>query len=127
VPRYVFVCDPCEEHQEKINREVAMSISHFEDEGKHQICSRCNKEMRQVFQSFAIHGDLPGRGKRKLPPKDARELENSLVDHYVEKSYRDGDMDAARDLSETVVIDRYRDTKTGKKVHVPVEVPPVKD
>ena len=129
--RYIFICDPCEEHEEKIVREVFMSIQHFSNEGKNQTCDICGKLMRQEFgKPYVIYkgdGFYNTEYKKKLDPKNEKEMVSELTEHYVEKSHKSGDYDAALDTSETVVIDKYRDINTGKSVLKPVYVPPVKD
>lgn len=129
--RYVFICDPCETHKEKIIREVFMNISHFEHEGRLQICEKCGKEMRQDFgKPYVIYkgsGFYSTDYKKKLNPKNEAEVVNELTDYYEDKSHRNGDYDAALDKSEDIVLDKYRNTKTGKAEYKPVYVPPVKN
>ena len=128
MPRYKFKCGPCEEHPDQtIIREVFMSISYFDEEGRTQICDRCGKEMTHVLGMPAVHWRGPGAtpNKKPIPAKDANELETDLTQHYIDKAIRDGSLDEARERTESYVIDEYKDEKTGKKVRKPVHIPAV--
>lgn len=131
MPRYTFVCEPCEEHDERIIREVIMPISHFDEEGKLQTCDRCLKLMTHQIGMPAVHYKGKGFYKtdypRPLPAKEVGPMEKQLEAEYIDRAKKNGDYDAAREQTETYVVDRYKDTTTGKKVYKPVEVPPIKD
>jgi len=127
MPKYIFECPPCEEHAEHYVDEVFMPISVFEEGGKIQICKHCGKEMKQRFHMPAVH--YKGRGfhttdyPKPLPPDVVPEYEKHLEDYYIDKAHKSGEYDQAREATETVVVDQYLDTKTGKKVHKIVEGP----
>ena len=120
MPTYTFICDDC-----KVLREVIMPISHFEDGGKRQECSKCGKLMKQKFHSPTViyHGsgfhstDYP----RALPTKNVKEVETELEHNYYEQMINSEDYHESKEVTETVRVDQYRDTKTGEKVHIPVD------
>jgi predicted nucleic acid-binding Zn ribbon protein len=125
MPKYVFICPPCEEHKECYVDEVFMSISTFSDGGHEQICKHCGKLMVHKLEMPAVH--YKGKGfhttdyPKPLPQSELPDYEKQLEEHYIDKAKRSGAFDEAREATETVVIDQYKDTKTGKKVHKIVE------
>jgi predicted nucleic acid-binding Zn ribbon protein len=121
MPRYNFVCEPCEGHDETVYREVFMSISHFSDDGRHQVCDVCGREMRHILGMPAVHWKGPGSQKKQIPQERREEVTKELEHNYYEQAKSSGELDEARDTSETVRINRWRNTKTGKKIDVPVE------
>jgi predicted nucleic acid-binding Zn ribbon protein len=129
MPTYLFKCEPCEEHDYGIVREVHMSIDNFHSDS--HMCDKCGKEMYQIFTK--PHVVYKGKGfyatdyKKKLDFKNEAEMTLELEEHYVEKAIKNGNVDAARDATETFVVDKYRDTRTGKSVMKPVVVPPIQD
>jgi ssDNA-binding Zn-finger/Zn-ribbon topoisomerase 1 len=127
MPRYNFACEPCDEHNEKIVREVFMSISYFDEEGRHQVCDKCGKDMVHILGMPAVHWKGPGATphKKQIPAKDAAEMETDLTQHYIDKAIKGGNFDEARERTESYVIDEYKDEKTGKKVRKPVHIPAV--
>lgn len=131
MPRYKFVCEPCEEHEEKIIREVFMSIKYFDGDGRTQICNKCGKEMEHILEMPAVH--YKGKGfyttdyPKKLPKRNEVELESELTQHYIDKAVHDGSFDEAREATETFVVDQYRNTETNEKVNVPVHVPKLEE
>lgn len=131
MPRYIFVCPPCEEHEEKIVREVFMNIDYFDSEGKFQTCDKCGKLMKQEFGIPAViykgKGFYSTEYPKSISDDEKEQLERHLEDEYVDRTIKSGAYDAAKEQTETFVVDQYRDTKTNKKVNKPVVVPPIKD
>lgn len=129
MPRYLFKCEPCDEHEHGIVREVHMSIDNFHADS--HICEVCGKEMFQIFTMphvvYKGGGFYSTEYKKKLDFKNEAEMILELEEKYVDKGKRDGNLDAARDATETFVVDKYRDLNTGKSVMQPVVVPPIQD
>jgi hypothetical protein len=77
-----------------------------------------------VYKGKGFHTtDYP----KPVPTNEVSGLEKEYEQMYVDKAISSGEYDEAREATETVVINKWRNTKTGKAVHVPVEVPPIKD
>lgn len=131
MPRYNFVCEPNEQHKETVYREVFMSISTFSAEGQHQICDRCGKEMRHILGMPAVI--YKGKGfhstdyPKRVPQDRQKEMLKELEKDYIEQAFSSGAVDEARDRTETMVIDQYRNEKTGEKVNKPVYIPAIED
>ena len=121
MPRYKFECRPCDEHKEHFIDEVFMSISTFEDGGKNQTCKVCGKQMKQIYSMPAViykgSGFYSTDYPKPVPQNEVADMENELENYYFNKSVRSGDLDEAKAATETVLIDEFQDTKTGKKVH----------
>ena len=120
MPTYTFFCDEC-----KVLREVMMPLAHFEEGGKIQVCSRCGKQMKQKYHSPNVIYKGPGfyktDYKHKLPKKNVPEVEKELEHKYYEEMRHSDEFHEAKEATETVRINRFRNTKTGEKVYIPVD------
>jgi putative FmdB family regulatory protein len=120
MPTYTFKCNEC-----NLVREVIMSVSCFDDGGKNQECSHCGEPMKQQFHSPHViyHGkgfhttDYP----KPLPRKNVPEMEKKLEADYYEQMVKSEDFHQAKEDVETVRINQFRNTKTGEKVHIPID------
>lgn len=85
-----------------------------------QICDKCGKIMRHVLEMPAVHWKGPGSSPKSVPQGEREELVTHLENEYYDQAVHSGELDEAKD-TERVRINRWRNTKTGKKIDVPVE------
>jgi len=121
VPFYDFECLPCEEHEAHIHREVMMNIDYFDECGRNQICDLCGKPMLHIIRmpSVRYHGkgfyctDYP----KQVPLSDAKCIEHELENDYTNQLESSEAVEERESTAETVWVNEWRNTKTGKKEH----------
>lgn len=125
MPRYTFVCKPCPEHKTEIIREVFMSISLFSSEGRIQICEKCGKEMIHKIGMPAVKYKGKGFYTTDYPKRVPRGNENEVLQELEDDLYKKGlaseDYQETREATEDFAVNRWRNTKTGEKVDIPIE------